>query len=106
MALMANVAQELQSELPSDLRLENSERRNRTTQDLSAAFSLNLNAMSFLALMVGMFLIYNAMTFAVVQRRRLLGTLRALGVARRELFAGVLSEALLLGLMVSFSAYS
>lgn len=96
------LAQELQSELPSDLRLENSERRNRTTQDLSAAFSLNLNAMSFLALMVGMFLIYNAMTFAVVQRRRLLGTLRALGVARRELFAGVLSEALLLGLIGVF----
>jgi len=89
---------ELQAWLPPDLRLENPEQRNRSMQDLSAAFSLNLTAMSLLALLVGMFLIYNATAFAVVQRRTLLGTLRALGVSRRELFAGVLAEALLLGL--------
>jgi len=92
------LAAELRAWLPSDLRLETSEGRNRATRDLSAAFSLNLTAMSLLALMVGMFLIYNAMTFAVVQRRTLLGILRALGVTRRELLVGVLGEALLLGL--------
>ena len=54
--------------------------------------------MSLLALVVGTFLIYNAMSFSVVQRRSLLGMLRALGVSRRELFIGVLGEALLLGL--------
>ena len=54
--------------------------------------------MSLLALMVGIFLIYNAITFSVVQRRALLGMLRALGVSRRELFIGVLGEALLMGL--------
>ena len=52
--------------------------------------------MSLLALVVGTFLIYNAMSFSVVQRRSLLGMLRALGVSRRELFVGVLGEALLL----------
>lgn len=92
------LAAELRAWLPPDLRLENPEGRNQATRDLSAAFSLNLMAMSLLALVVGMFLIYNAMTFAVVQRRTLLGTLRALGVARKELFVGILGEALLLGL--------
>lgn len=43
-------------------------------------------------------LIYNAISFSVVQRRALLGLLRALGVSRRELFIGILGEALLLGL--------
>ncbi|MFO7641030.1 MAG: ABC transporter permease, partial [Candidatus Competibacteraceae bacterium] len=43
--------------------------------------------------------IYNAITFSVVQRRPLLGMLRALGVSRRELFVGVLGEALLLGVI-------
>ncbi len=92
------LATEIRAWLPPDLRLENPEGRSLATRDLSAAFSLNLTAMSLLALVVGMFLIHNAITFAVVQRRTLLGTLRAIGVTRGELFAGILGEALLLGL--------
>ncbi|MBE2293766.1 MAG: ABC transporter permease [Phycisphaerales bacterium] len=92
------MAAELRAWLPADLRLEQPAERNRVTADLSAAFSLNLSAMSLLALMVGMFLIYNAISFSVVQRRPLLGILRALGISRSELFIGVLGEALLLGL--------
>ncbi|MCP5195988.1 MAG: ABC transporter permease [Gammaproteobacteria bacterium] len=88
----------LRAELPSDLRLEQPNEHNQAVANLSASFSLNLTAMSLLALVVGMFLIYNAITFSVVQRRTLLGMLRALGVSRRELFLGVLGEALLLGL--------
>ena len=36
---------------------------------MTAAFRINLTALSLLALVVGMFLIYNSMTFSVVQRR-------------------------------------
>ncbi len=91
-------AAELRAWLPAEARLERPAERNQATADLSAAFSLNLTAMSLLALVVGMFLIYNAISFSVVQRRALLGLLRALGVSRRELFIGILGEALLLGL--------
>lgn len=91
----------IQRSLPPDLRLERTAERNEATARLSAAFSLNLTAMSLLAMVVGMFLIYNTMTFAVVQRRALLGMLRALGATRGELFQAVLSEALLLGLIGS-----
>ena len=53
------------------------------------AFQWNLTALSLLALVVGMFLIYQTMTFSVVQRRPLIGSLRALGVTRaRDLRAG------------------
>ncbi len=92
------LAAELRVGLPPDLRLERPAQRNRAMADLSAAFSLNLTAMSLLALVVGMFLIYNAISFSVVQRRALLGMLRALGASRRELLLGILGEALLLGL--------
>ena len=94
----ATLAAELRTGLPSNLRLERPAQRNQATADLSAAFSLNLTAMSLLALVVGLFLIYNAISFSVVQRRALLGMLRALGASRRELLLGILGEALLLGL--------
>jgi putative ABC transport system permease protein len=66
---------------------------------LSAAFELNLTAMSLLALLVGMFLIFNAMSFSIVQRRSLLGRLRAVGVTPRELFWLILAEAVILGVL-------
>ncbi len=66
---------------------------------LSAAFELNLTAMSLLALLVGMFLIFNAMSFSIVQRRSLLGRLRAVGVTPRELFLLILAEAAILGVL-------
>lgn len=66
-------------------------------RDMTRAFDLNLRALSLLALIFGIFLIYNSVTFSVVQRRRLLGTLRALGATRRQVFGLVQLEALLLG---------
>ena len=68
--------------------------RTRTTEEMTRAFRLNLTALSLLALVCGAFLIYNTMTFSVVQRRQWIGTLRALGVSRREIFGLVLGEAL------------
>lgn len=73
--------------------------RTEATVQMTRAFSLNLSALSLLALVVGMFLIYNTMTFSVVQRRSLIGTLRALGVTRREIFTLIIAEALVVGIL-------
>lgn len=73
--------------------------RTAALEQMTRAFSLNLTALSLQALIVGMFLIYNTMTFSVVQRRTLIGTLRAVGVTRREILALVLAEALVIGLL-------
>ena len=59
----------------------------------------NLTAMSLLALLIGLFLIYNSVAFAVLQRRGLIGVLRALGVSRRQVFSLILSEGAVLGLV-------
>ncbi|HEX5816951.1 MAG TPA: FtsX-like permease family protein [Methylomirabilota bacterium] len=69
------------------------------TARMILAFQWNLTALSLLALLVGMFLIYQTMTFSVVQRRPLIGSLRALGVTRGEVFALVMSEAAVIGLV-------
>ena len=71
--------------------------RNESTLRMTDAFSINLTAMSLLALLVGMFLIYNTMTFSVLQRRGLIGSLRVLGVTRREIFTEVIVEAGVIG---------
>ena len=72
-------------------------REDGALSQMTAAFELNLQALSLLALVVGVFLIYNTVTFSVVQRRPVLGTLRALGATRRQVFALILGEALILG---------
>jgi putative ABC transport system permease protein len=64
-----------------------------TFRQLTAAFRTNLMALGLLALVVGMFLIYGTMAFAVLQRTRTLGILRAMGVARREILASIVLEA-------------
>ena len=68
---------------------------------MTAAFRINLTALSLLALVVGMFLIYNSMTFSVVQRRPLFGTLRCLGVTPVEIGLLVLVEAVAVGVLGS-----
>lgn len=89
----------LESWLPAGYHVRPAASRTGTAAQMTAAFHLNLSALSLLALVVGLFLIYNTMTFSVVQRRGLFGTLRCLGVTRREIFALVLSEAFLVGLL-------
>ena len=64
---------------------------------MTNAFQLNLRALSLLALLVGVFLIYNTVTFSVVQRRPVIGILRSLGTTRRQIFVLILSETMILG---------
>jgi putative ABC transport system permease protein len=85
--------------LPAKAQILAASGRTRTTEEMTRSFRLNLTALSLLALVCGLFLIYNTMTFSVVQRRGLIGTLRALGVTRREVFALVLGEALVVALL-------
>lgn len=83
--------------LPAGVEVARSSARTETIEQMTRAFELNLKALSLLALIVGMFLIYNTMTFAVVQRRTMLGRLRALGATRGQVFRLVLGEAVVLG---------
>ena len=64
---------------------------------MTAAFKTNLTALSLLSLTVGLFMIYNTMTYSIVKRRKLFGLLRSLGVTRREVVGVVSLEALLVG---------
>lgn len=73
--------------------------RSGTALGMTRAFRINLQALSLLALVCGTFLIYNTITFSVVQRRPLIGLLRAAGVTRGEIFRLVLGEAARVGVV-------
>lgn len=60
-----------------------------------------LTMASLIALLVGAFLIHNTMAISVVQRKREIGILRALGTRRREIVALVTLEGALLGAVSS-----
>lgn len=95
----AAALQQIAAMLPPSARIERSAARSGTVNEMTAAFSLNLTALSLLALVVGMFLIYNTVTFSVVQRRPVLGALRSLGMTRGEIYGLILLEAGILGLI-------
>ena len=89
----------IQSLLPDGATINRSDSRSETVAQMTRAFEFNLQALSMLALLVGMFLIYNTMTFSVVQRRQLIGRLRALGTTKQEILTNILKEAALIGLI-------
>jgi len=90
---------QIEAILPSGVTLVSSRDANGTLEQMTAAFELNLQALSLLALVVGVFLIYNTVTFSVVQRRPVIGTMRALGATRDQIFTLILGEAFILGLV-------
>jgi len=87
--------------LPPGTEILSAAGRTQTTAEMSDAFMTNLTAMSLLAMLVGVFLIYNSVAFAVLQRRDLIGVLRALGVTRRQTFQMILMEAAVIGALGS-----
>ena len=60
-----------------------------------------LLAFGFIALFVGAFVIFNTFSIVVAQRLRELALLRAVGASRRQVFAAVLGESLVIGLTAS-----
>ncbi len=86
--------QDLKKLLSKDLVLERSSLRTQSVENMTRAFNINLTALSFLALIVAVFLIYNSMSFSVVQRRKILAVLRALGTSKTEIIKMIFIEAL------------
>ena len=93
--------------LPEGFQLLKSGSRSQTAEQMLEAFNINLTSLSLLALIVGLFLIYNTMTFSVVQRKVLIGTLRSIGVTSNEISKIIIREAFIIGVIgtiVGFAA--
>lgn len=82
--------------LPEGLTVQRPSRRGRQVEKMLEAFHFNLTALSHIALLVGLFLIYNTVSLSVITRRREVGILRAVGGSRRQVAGLFLAEAGLL----------
>jgi len=89
----------IKTTLPAGAQIISTTSSNTALSQMTNAFRTNLTAMSLLALMVGLFIIYNGMSFSVIQRREMFGVLRVLGVTGNELTWIIYAEAVLLGII-------
>ena len=72
--------------------------RRETAQTMTEAFQLNLTILSLIALLVGLYLIFQSLDGAVVRRRSEIAILRSLGVDESVILRSWLVEAAALGL--------
>ena len=87
---------EIGKRLPPALVVRHPESGASEVAKMIGAFHFNLNALGSIALVVGLFLIYNTVSIAVITRREEVGTLRALGATRGLTLMLFLGEAIIL----------
>ncbi len=85
-------------ELPQSATVQAQGSRTDENRKMLAAFRWNLRVLSYIALIVGAFLIYNTISISVVRRRSEIGIVRALGATRRIVTNAFLAEALCLAI--------
>ena len=96
-ASVDRVMQELRARLGPSVLVNRPAQRNAQVQRMLTSFQLNLTTLSLVGLFVGMFLVYNAVGFSVVQYRREIGILRAIGMGRGHIALLFLGEAIMVG---------
>jgi len=94
-------AEEIRKTLPFDLSIEKKEKIFENQRSLVASFRYNLQFVSLIAVLVGIFLLYNTVFISVVKRRTEIGVLRSLGADRRTIVTLFAVQGMLLGLIGS-----
>ncbi len=85
--------------VPASVMVRRPSQRTAQVEHMVRSFQLNITMLSAVGLLVGMFLIYNTVSFAVAQRRREIGIFRALGMSERSVCWIFLCEAAVMGLV-------
>ncbi len=91
-------ADKIRKILPVSLRLEQKEEIFRNQKALVASFRYNLQFVSLIAILVGIFLLYNTVFISVVKRRTEIGILRGLGADKKTVILLFAIQGIVLGL--------
>jgi putative ABC transport system permease protein len=90
--------QRVRAALPAGVEVRPQGTGTNENRRMLAGFRWNLRLLSYIALIVGAFLIYNTISVSVVRRRPETGIVRALGASRRAVLVAFLGEAAFFGL--------
>ncbi len=93
--------QRLKARLPAGIEVMRPDMKGQALENAVTAMRLGMLITSFIALLVGVYIIFNSFTIAVNQRWKEIGILRAVGVERGNINAMFLGEALLMGVIGS-----
>jgi putative ABC transport system permease protein len=96
---LPQVQEKLKTQLPPGLSVERPTQRSAQVSKMLRSYQYNLTTLSFIALLVGVFLIYNTMSITIIRRRPEIGTLRTMGFSKWHIFSLFLLEALIIGLV-------
>lgn len=94
---IASVERAVAAVIPPNARVIRPKTRSDEIARMLQSFRLNLAALAYVALLVGMYLIYNTVAISVVQRRPEIGTVRAIGATRGAVFRTFIAEGVLFG---------
>ncbi len=86
----------IQAALPEGYSVDTPAERSRQVEILLSRYRKTIGFISFMALFVGMYLIYNAVSISVVHRRREIGILRAIGARQGQIIRLFLAETALI----------
>jgi putative ABC transport system permease protein len=89
--------QRLRARLPAGIEVMRPEMKGQSLENAVTAMRVGMMITSFIALLVGVYIIFNSFTIAVNQRWKEIGILRAVGVERGNISAMFLCEALTMG---------
>jgi putative ABC transport system permease protein len=98
---VATVQQRLEAQLPAAFQVEAPEARGQDLENAVGALRIGMQITSFIALLVGVYIIFNSFTIAVNQRWKEIGVLRAIGVESHNVNRMFLFEALIMGVLGS-----
>ncbi len=91
----------LQERLQPPLKVETVDESNEKVRDITAGLELGFAIGGTGALVVGLFLVYNALSVSVAERRHEIGILRSVGATRSQVAGLFVFEASILGLVGS-----
>ena len=91
----------LRERLPAGLEIERPSSRGQGLESAVKGMNIGMTVTSLIALLVGMFIIFNTFSISVNQRWKEIGVLRAIGVERKNVRRMFLGEAAVMGLIGS-----
>ncbi|MDJ0625858.1 MAG: FtsX-like permease family protein [Candidatus Caenarcaniphilales bacterium] len=88
-----------QLRLPESFEIVDPSRKKEEISNLTSAFRFNLQALSFIALLVAAYLISQTVLISFQRKTKVIGILRVLGFSRKQTFNMLLLESFLIGLI-------